>query len=59
MAEPAAVDLMIEAGSIITMDSTRRIIRDGAIAVKGDRIVAVDKRNALRDKYRLFRNSSG
>jgi len=59
MSEPAAVDLMIEAGSIMTMDSTRRIIRDGAIAVKGDRIVAVDKRNALRDKYRAKRTIDG
>ena len=59
MAEPAVVDLMIEAGSIITMDSTRRIIRDGAIAVKGDRIVAVDKRNALRDKYKAKRPIDG
>jgi len=59
MAEPAAVDLMIEAGSIITMDATRRIIRDGAIAVKGDRIVAVDKRSALRDKYKAKRTVDG
>lgn len=52
MPEPKAVDLLIEGGSIITMDPSRRIIRDGAIAVNGDRIVAVDKRETLRGQYR-------
>ena len=49
---PQQVDLMIEGGSIITMDPQRRIIRDGAIAVNGDRIAAVGKQDALRSLYR-------
>jgi len=52
MAELMPVDLLIEGGSIITMDPARRIVRDGAIAVTGDRIVAVGKRDALRARYR-------
>ena len=52
MAELIPVDLLIEGGSIITMDPARRIIRDGAIAVKDERIVAVGKRDAFRARYR-------
>ncbi len=35
------VDLLISGGSVITMDSTRRVIEDGAVAIDGDSIVAV------------------
>ena len=52
MPELRPVDLLIEGGSIMTMDASRRIIRDGTIAVNGDRIVAVDKRDTLRGRYR-------
>ena len=38
---PESVDLLIE-GTVITMDPARRVIRDGVVAVRGDRIVAVD-----------------
>jgi cytosine/adenosine deaminase-related metal-dependent hydrolase len=40
-AEKDAVDLLIRHGYLITMDSERRVIADGAIAVRGNRIVAV------------------
>ena len=52
MAEPQAVDLVVEGGSFVTMDAQRRIIRDGALAIEGDRIVAVGKRDEVRDRYR-------
>jgi 5-methylthioadenosine/S-adenosylhomocysteine deaminase len=52
MPELRPVDLLIEGGSVMTMDASRRIIRDGAIAVDGDRIVAVDKRETLRGRFR-------
>lgn len=35
------VDLLVTGGTIITMDSARRILTDGAVAIRGDRIVAV------------------
>ena len=38
---PQTVDLMITHGVIITVDAQRRIFSDGAVAVEGDRIVAV------------------
>src|ERR1700730_1621015 len=37
-------DLVIAGGTVVTMDGDRRILEDGAIAVKGDQIVAVGKR---------------
>ncbi|GAA1224600.1 hypothetical protein [Pseudonocardia alaniniphila] len=37
------VDLMVAAGAVATMDERRRIIRDGAVAVRGTDIIAVGK----------------
>jgi 5-methylthioadenosine/S-adenosylhomocysteine deaminase len=34
-------DILIQHGVVVTMDGTRRVIEDGAVAIKGDRIVAV------------------
>ena len=42
-----AYDLKIEHGTVITMDGRRRILKDGVVAVKGDRIAAVDKTATL------------
>ncbi len=41
--------LLIKNGIIVTMDSSRRIVRDGAVAVEGDTIAAVDKASKLVD----------
>mgnify|MGYP001462185912 FL=1 len=38
-------------GLVITMDEERRIIQDGAIAVKGDRILDVGKSSELQSRY--------
>ncbi|BEU99990.1 amidohydrolase family protein [Novosphingobium olei] len=38
------VDTLIAGATLVTMDQTRRVIADGAIAMIGDRIVAVGKR---------------
>src|SRR5277367_6160240 len=35
------VDLLITGGTVITMDAERRVLDDGAIAVRGDSIVAI------------------
>jgi cytosine/adenosine deaminase-related metal-dependent hydrolase len=40
-------DILIEHGTVITLDGQRRIIEDGAVAIRGDRIVAVDSHAAL------------
>ena len=40
-------DILIEHGTVITLNGQRRIIEDGAVAIRGDRIVAVDSHAAL------------
>jgi 5-methylthioadenosine/S-adenosylhomocysteine deaminase len=48
-AEP--VDLMVSAGTVVTMNAQREVIRDAAIAVKDGRIVAVGPRTRLDFLY--------
>ena len=45
------VDLLVTGGIIVTMDGPRRILEDGAVAVKGDEILAVASRAELESKY--------
>lgn len=45
------VDILITGGTVITMDSTRRVLDDGAVAITGDRIVAVGPTAELRERY--------
>ncbi len=45
-------DLLITGGTVITMDSARRVIDDGAVAIVGDRIAAVGTSAELRDRFR-------
>lgn len=40
-------DLLISGATVITMNAERHVLSDGALAIKGDRIVAVGKREAL------------
>ena len=56
-AEPQQVDTLISGALLVTLDPQRRIIRDGAIAIRGDRIVALGKREqvepGLIPRYRV------
>jgi len=45
------VDLLILGGTVVTMDSGRRVLADAGIAVKDGRIVAIDSRAAIRSRY--------
>jgi len=45
------VDLIVTGGTVVTMNETRTVYEDGAIAVQGDTIVAVGSRNELEAKY--------
>lgn len=46
-----AADILITGGTVITMDSARRILEDAAVAIVDDRIVAVGPSSELRDRY--------
>ena len=45
------VDLLINGGTIVTMDGDRLILEDGAVVVKGDVISAIGFRTDLEKKY--------
>jgi 5-methylthioadenosine/S-adenosylhomocysteine deaminase len=44
-------DLVIAGGTVVTMDADRRILEDGAVAVKDDQIVGIGKRAEIDAKY--------
>ncbi len=44
MPAPQPADLLLAGGSVMTMDATRRVIEDGAVAIAGQRILAVGPR---------------
>lgn len=58
-APPIQADLLISGPTLITMDAARRVIDDGAIALSGDRIVAVGKREALEREVQAARRLDG
>src|SRR6186713_2893359 len=51
----ASADIVITGGTIVTMDATRRVIENGAIAIKGDKIVAVGTKVEITKQYRGVR----
>lgn len=52
-AEP--VDLIFSGRFVVTMDAARRVIPAGAVAIKGDRIVAVGPRAEIDKAYKASR----
>ncbi|MFZ0736864.1 MAG: amidohydrolase [Candidatus Acidiferrales bacterium] len=49
------VDLLVNGGTVITMDAGKRVIEDGAVAVRGDAIVAIGSRAELEASYEASR----
>ena len=49
--QKSKADLLISGGTVVTMDAKRAIYEDGAIAVKGDAILAVGPRAEIEAKY--------
>ncbi len=49
MREP--VDILITGGTVITMDSARRVLDGGAVAISGDRIVAVGSTDEVTARF--------
>ncbi len=44
-------DLVVTGGTVVTMDGQRRVIEDGAIAIRGDSIVAVGPRAEIESRF--------
>lgn len=55
MSSQEVVDLLILHGTIITVDPQRRVIDDGALAVRGDRIIDIGPSEALEPRYRAHK----
>ncbi len=45
------VDLLISHGTVITMDSARHVYDDGAVAIRGDSIIAVGPANEIASRF--------
>jgi 5-methylthioadenosine/S-adenosylhomocysteine deaminase len=45
------VDLLIAGGTVVTMDATKRVIENGAVAVRNDEIIATGPRDELAARY--------
>ena len=56
---PQGIDLMITGTQVVTMNESRDIIRDGAVAVHGSVIVDVGKASDLRARYAAARTIGG
>src|SRR5215213_7019144 len=50
------VDLIVRGGTVVTMDGERRVIEDGAIAVRGGRVVALGSRSDIEQRYTAREN---
>ena len=46
------VSLIITNGIVVTMDEARRVLQDGAVAIDGSDIVAVDTADAIRAQFK-------
>lgn len=45
------VDLIVRGGTIVTMDASKRVVENGAIAVRDGKIVAVGKSDEIAGRY--------
>ena len=45
------VDVLVRGGTVVTMDGASRVIEDGAVAIRADRIVAVGPTTAMASRY--------
>ena len=50
-AQKQNVDLIVAHGIVVTMDAPRNVYQDGAVAVRGDSIVAVGPRKDIESKF--------
>ena len=62
-AQPQKVDLLLSGCDVVTIDGKNSVIRDGAVAIKGNRIVWIGKASRIepgraRDRRARLRWSS-
>ena len=50
--ESAQTDLIVEGGTVITMDAARTIFKDGAVAISNDRVVGIGKASDIKSRFR-------
>ncbi len=50
-AQKKSVDLIIRGGTVVTMDASRRLIENGAVAVEKDKIVAVGTADEIARRF--------
>lgn len=56
---PETVDCLVKGWYVVTMNATRDVIRDGAVAVRGNQIVAVGKASDMERDYTATRAIGG
>jgi 5-methylthioadenosine/S-adenosylhomocysteine deaminase len=44
-------DVLVTGGTVVTMDAQKRVIEDGAVAVRGDSIIAVGSRGEIEAQF--------
>lgn len=50
------IDMLIHGGIVLTIDAERRIFEDGAVAIRGDKIVEVGESQELKKRYSAKEN---
>src|SRR5262249_48674041 len=48
---PRPTELLVRDGCVVTMDASRRVLADGAVAIDGGRIVAVGERGDMVSRF--------
>lgn len=54
-----AVDTLISGALLVTLDAERRVIGDGAVAIRGDRLVAIGKRETVASQVEARQTVDG
>ena len=49
--QPVEIELLVQGGTIVTMDAERRVIKDGAVAIKDAKIVWVGKQDEVGEQF--------